>query len=276
MVRIIDPEQFEPPVYDAYLVCEVSQSTLGKVQEDWRLGAIDRPNDPRYHPPHNRLNIIDRKDLYGLSPQAIRTRLEEEAEEGEEDDDEGGVKPFIIIDEETDKTRSVWYIDRWLDEEELEDAKRDGDEKVLWRLRSATWELPLSIVNYEIANMDIQEDLENSSPGVFEGEDHLYDQHAPQQPQIIQGEDYFRREEPDAATVIAESGEWEETRNPDDMNVVPKPKRMVRLKADLAREHGLQYHWDWAYDDDEQEDDVPKGGCKFKAKWDMTLRPTVW
>ncbi|KAL9084824.1 MAG: hypothetical protein Q9165_007892 [Trypethelium subeluteriae] len=274
MVRILDPRQFEPPVYDAYLVCEVPQSTLVQVQEDWRLGAIDRPNDPRYHIPYNRLNIIDRKDLYGLSPQAIRTHLEDEAKEGE-DDEKGGIKPFVIIDEATDKSRSVWYIDRWLDKEELENAKREGDEKVLWRLRSATWELPLSIVNYEIANMDIQEDLSNSNPGVYEGEDDLYDQHAPQQPQIIQGEDYFRNEKPDAAIVIAEPGEWEETRNPDDMNVQPKPDRMVRLKADLAREYGLQHDWSWAYDK-EQDDDVPKGGCKLKAKWDMTLRPTIW
>ena len=37
----------------------------------------------------------------------------------------------MIIDDETDTTKSVWYIDQWLDEEELEQAKRDGDEKVL-------------------------------------------------------------------------------------------------------------------------------------------------
>ena len=145
MVQVLDPRWFEPSVYNAYLVCEIPQSTLDKVQEDWHLGAFDRPNDLRYNMPHNRLNIIDRKDFYGLSPQAVRTRLEEEAteagkNEGNRDDGEEGVKPFILIDEETGETRSVWYIDHWLDEEELEQAKRDDDEKVLWRLRVATWE----------------------------------------------------------------------------------------------------------------------------------------
>lgn len=145
MVRILDPTWHEPPVYNAYLGCEVPQATLNKVQEDWRLGALDRPNDPRYNIPHNRLRIINRKDFHGLSPQAIRTRLETETEREKGDDknegyDEEGIKPFVIIDEETEKTRSVWYIDHWLYEEELAQAKRDGDEKVLWKLRSATWE----------------------------------------------------------------------------------------------------------------------------------------
>ncbi|KAI9696176.1 MAG: hypothetical protein M1820_008244 [Bogoriella megaspora] len=242
MVRILTPKFHEPPIYNAYLHCELSQPVLDKVQKDWRLGAIDRSNDSRYNMPWSRLDIVDRKDLYGLSPQEIRTRLEQEAKaDRDHDDDNGGeylVNPFILIDAETESTRSVWYIDQWLDEEELEQAKRDSDEKVLWKSRNMTWDLPLSIVNYEIANMDITEDLENSNPQVFEGDDHLYNQHAPQQPQAIQTEDYFRNEAPQPAVVLADPGEWEETRNPDDMNVMPKPERMVRLKQDVAHEQG--------------------------------------
>lgn len=133
--------------------------------------------------------------------------------------------------------------------------------------------------------MSVQENLESFNPDVFEGDDRLYNQHAPQKPQIIQREDNLKKKPPRAAIVIAESGEWEETRNPEDMNVIPNPEKMVRLKPDVAREHGLQCEWNFAYDHDgqisaklerEKDHDVPKGGCKLYAEWDMTLRPTVW
>ena len=145
--------------------------------------------------------------------------------------------------------------------------------------------LPQAIVNYEIGNITIQEDLECSNSDVFEGENSLYNQHAPQKPQLIQGEDYFKNKAPEAAKVIAGPGEWEETRDPNDMNVLPREGKMVRLKADVAREHGLQSRWDYELDDEgrinfhakrQRKHDVPEGGCKLQAMWDMTLRPPVW
>ena len=120
---------------------------------------------------------------------------------------------------------------------------------------------------------------------ISEGDEYLYDQHAPQQPEITMGEEYFKKEPPNRAVVVAGSGEFEETRNPEDMNCWPKPERMLRLRADLAKEHGFKYEWSFELNDEgsitsdgpiPRAQDVQEGGCKFEGIWDMTLRPPVW
>ncbi|KAF2840865.1 hypothetical protein M501DRAFT_1001929 [Patellaria atrata CBS 101060] len=284
----IESQSYGVNTYHAYLLCPLDEHVLDQVRADWRLGAVDRPNDERYTSPSSKLVIHDRPEFYGKSPQEIRTQLEVEAlfEKMKEDccPTSFPTDSFVLLDEDTGPTESIWYIGSWLDEDELEGGPdyfwdgvvREGEERVLWRLRAKTWELPLIIINYEISNMAIQEDILNASPNVFR-EDRKYDQKAPQNPVEITGRKHFERERPRISpTVIAEAGEWEETDSEEVRTrfYISSTSRAVRLKRDLSAKLGLQEGWVSA--ENGRQEGLPEGAIRFHAPLDLEAKPIKW
>ena len=78
----------------------ISTPTINQAIADFKLGAFDAYN------PIVKLSLNQTRFL-GSTPEQVRDRL----------DAEGTREAFVLLDAETEESRSLWWVNRYLDEE---------------------------------------------------------------------------------------------------------------------------------------------------------------
>ncbi|TRX90385.1 hypothetical protein FHL15_008750 [Xylaria flabelliformis] len=144
------------------------------------------------------------------------------------EDEAGREAPFVVVDERGAGGRdgAVWYVEHFATEDEVEDGEA-ASTSVVWRIPVKTDCLALMWVNYDIANMSLQEDLCNL--GVELPVDANYE--------VLEvdncgGLDMESERKTKRAVVVAEPGEFVERTDEAPTNThrpVP-PRRVGRLK----------------------------------------------
>ncbi|KAI6088290.1 hypothetical protein F4821DRAFT_234185 [Hypoxylon rubiginosum] len=211
------------PRFNAYLLSDITDDALAALKRSFELGTCA--------PFNTRMELVLRlapTDYLGKPHAYIRIK---ENEAGRPD-------PFVLIDERAIREGAVWYVDRFADQEEVDDEIAVST-AVLWEILVKTECLPITWVNYDIANMSIQEDLdscgvESPVPENFE------------QPEVWAsgGLDMEREYRSQVAWITAEPGEFEESTDEAlRANFMPKPDRVARLREGLAEEVGLVNGW---------------------------------
>lgn len=293
MVHILgltEPRQ----VLHAYLTANLSDAELDQVHNDFELGSnakIDPTMELFIHnvPEYHQMTHADIRRA--LDTQDRTEEGEEEGDEGEEEEDADDEEteteleetkdrpgewedvpepePFLIIDANTPKSRALWYVDRFADEEEVEDGVASSTD-VLWELLVETKYAPERKANYEIGNGSIQEDLEIC--------DVLVPFDPSKRPQTKPFNFDPETVEPcQTVYLVAEPAEFEESmdqRHTDEILILGRtsahPQRVVRLKEDVAREHGIIPGWSSPSEHQDNEGKkFPKGSVTFAQSWDM-------
>jgi hypothetical protein len=217
----------EPPLevtcLTAYLVAPLTDDELANVKAEFEFGACSKFN------PLLELKIIRPPDNYiGGSHQYIRAK---ENEAGRED-------AFVVVDENASKRHAVWYVDGFADEEMVENGTAEST-KVVMKILIKTECLALTQINYEIANVGIEEDLENC--GV-----ELPLKNGFEQPEVSDcgGLDIGEQRSYQDVAVTATLGEFEETWDRALLeNFSPQPDKLAKLKEEVARAAGLLASW---------------------------------
>ncbi|OBS27873.1 hypothetical protein FPOA_01815 [Fusarium poae] len=207
----------------AYLVTELTDIELKVIKSAFELGACSKFS------PLLELKIVRApEDYWGKSHQYIR------AKENEAGRDEA----FAVIDDEAKKRGGIWYIDQFADEDQVEDGEAESTD-VVFKILIQTEALALTQVNYSIANMSIGEDLDNCGVNTLLTNDF-------HQPDLCDcgGFDWVDQQKYQNAWVTAEPGEYEESTD-DELrnNFMPRPRKVARLKEDVARSVGLVSSW---------------------------------
>jgi hypothetical protein len=207
----------------AYLVAPLTDNELAKVKTEFELGACSRFN------PLLELKIVRPTGYYlSKSHQYIRTQ----------EDEAGRENPFIIIDDDAVKRHAVWYVDAFADAESVENGEAESTEVVM-KILVKTECLALTQINYEIANIDIDEDLDNCGVDRPLKNDFW-------QPEVSDcgGMDMEDQQRYQDVEVTAEPGEFEETRDNVLLeNFSPQPEKLGKLKYEVARTAGLLAPW---------------------------------
>ena len=95
-----------PNTLSGFVQADVPDETIDQVVADFKRGAFDDCN------PTVRLSL-NRQRFQGKSAELIRDALNVEGDQA----------PFLLIDKSTTNSRSVWWIDQWLDEKMNESEK---------------------------------------------------------------------------------------------------------------------------------------------------------
>ncbi|KAM0426839.1 hypothetical protein ACHAQK_012275 [Fusarium lateritium] len=207
----------------AYLVTELTDNELKAFKSAFELGACSRFS------PILQLKILRApEDYWGQPHQYIRSQEDEAGREG----------PFGLIDDEAKARSSMWYIDRFFDEDEVEDGEAESTDVVL-KILIKTEAFALAHVNYDIANSSITEDLDNCSVEMPITNDF-------NQPELFDcgGIDFEDQQWHQDTWATAEPGEFEESTDPKLRdNFMPRPEKVARLKEDIAQGVGLVSRW---------------------------------
>ncbi|RWA07443.1 hypothetical protein EKO27_g7662 [Xylaria grammica] len=244
------------PRLNAYLLPSFPEDQLEPLKRAFELGTC-APFDPM-------LELVIKRapgDWEGKKHEYMR-KAEDEA---------GRKEPFVVVDERGAGGRDsvVWYVERFADEDEIDEGIAESTD-VAWKIPVKTECLALMFVNYDIANMSLQEDLGNLdvdfpvSPGyeVAEADD-------------CGGLDMLAERASKAAYLVAEPGEFElsEDESLRD-NFRPVPDRVARLHEDVARAAGLISSWmipgkARAVElPDGTKKEFPEGSISLQAKYD--------
>lgn len=214
---------FDTPRLNAYLLTDLSDDELKSFKKTFELGT--------YAPFNPILELVIKKppeDYLNQSHAYIRTK-ETEA---------GRMDPFVLIDERAVKDGATWYVDRFADEDEVDEEQAEST-SVLWQILVKTECLPITYVNYSIANITIEEDLDGCGVD-FPVKENF------EQPEICDagGLDIAQDRRTQDAWVTAEPGEFEVSTDEElRKNYAPMPDRVGRLKENVAKEAGLQNRW---------------------------------
>ena len=147
-VMVYNPDiDQETNLIHAILTADLTPPQLAAVHERFGLGAmLDSPY------PRHQLYITDKRSWSSLSHLEIWNKTPHH-------DDEPGYFPIIIVDAETPNDNAVWFIDRIADQFDI-DHKTAESLKTLFKIRMDLNNIILSYVNYEIANTDIREAMD--------------------------------------------------------------------------------------------------------------------
>jgi hypothetical protein len=207
----------------AYLVTHLTNNELKRFKSAFELGACSR------FCPILQLKIVRApKDYWGKTHQYIRAQ---EDKAGRED-------AFGLIDDEAKEKGAMWYIDRFFNEEEVAD-KIAVSTDVVMKILIKTEAFALAHANYDIANTSIFEDLINCGVDTPITNDF-------NQPELDDcgGMDFEDEQWDQAVWVTAEPGEFEESTDRKLLdNFMPRPKRVARLKEDIAQAAGFVSDW---------------------------------
>ncbi|KAI4645955.1 hypothetical protein J4E93_005534 [Alternaria ventricosa] len=238
MVFISPP--FDVTSLTAYLVATLNDNELAKVKTEFEHGACSR------FQPSLELKIIRPPDDYiGKSHQYMRAKENEAGRES----------PFVVIDEDAVKRSAVWYVYAFADDEMVEEGQAESTQVVV-KLLVKTECLALTYINYEIANIDIDEDLDNAEVERPLKNDFF-------QPLVSDcgGMDMREQQRDQDVEVTAEPDEFEETREKALLaNFSPQPDKLGKLKDEVARAAGLLAAWTFV--DEAQPVDMPDGSQK--------------
>lgn len=130
-----------PDILLGFVISNISSSTINQAIADFKLGA--------YHEYDPLVELsLDQTRFVGSSPKQVRDQL----------DAEDVRESFILLDDETTLSRSVWWVGRYLDEEmegpdavhwrEMRVVNASKDERILMRARFATIEWVISLPSY--------------------------------------------------------------------------------------------------------------------------------
>ena len=185
------------------------------------------------------LTIYDRPDFQQLTNLEIRQRLDEE-----------GVKDaFALINEQTASSHAVWWVteteesnywtQQYTEVVKVPPISYPDEPFVLWQVHLLTQDLPLSWVNWDIANTDITDEISNTFP---------YDPHDPQEPPFTLDVNFTEKVAADMflpdAYVEATFDEIIWTDDPEPRKrFLPQPPSVVRLTEAAAQEAGLISRW---------------------------------
>ncbi|KAI2603740.1 hypothetical protein GGR54DRAFT_455991 [Hypoxylon sp. NC1633] len=211
------------PRLTAYLLTPLSDAELQTFKSAFELGTF-APFSTRLE-----LEIRTAPEDYVGQPHAYIRAKESEA---------GRTGPFVLVDEHVVRDGAVWYVDRFAEQDEVDDGTA-ASTAVLWRILLRTECLPITWVNYDIANMTLQEDLDTCGVEYPVPEDFA-------QPQVwdVGGMDMAAERYAQDAWITAEPGEFEDSADEAlRKNFIPMPNRVARLKEGLAQEVGLVNRW---------------------------------
>ncbi|KAM0351693.1 hypothetical protein ACHAPU_002703 [Fusarium lateritium] len=224
-----------------YLVTTLTDNELQAFKSAFELGACCRFS------PLLELKIVRApKDYWGKPHQYIRSR---EIEAGREE-------TFGLIDDEAKERRAIWYIDGFYTEEEVEEGQAESIE-VVKKILIKTEAFALSHVNYVIANMSIDEDLDACGVEIPITNDF-------EQPELVDcgGLDFEEEQWHQDAWVTAEPDELEESTDAENLdNFSPRPDKVARLKEHVAQAVGLVSGWTFA----DEAKPIDLGGGKKKG-----------
>ncbi|KAF6831443.1 hypothetical protein CPLU01_06728 [Colletotrichum plurivorum] len=242
-----------PDRITAYMALDVSPEDLEGIKQAFELGACSRFS------PILEMVIKDEPSYHKMSHPDIR-RAEDEA---------GRAEPFVVIDQRAISDGAVWYVDAFATDDQVEDGAVEST-KVLLEILVKTECLALTYVNYDIANMDIVEDLGNCGAEIPLSEG--YEQETISD---CGGLDMKDQERHQAVWVTAEPGEFEESTDPDKCGrFMPRPEKVARLLKKVAEENGIIA--DWTIPSpvktrklrDGTEKTFPDGSVVLQHKWD--------
>ncbi|KAI0009624.1 hypothetical protein F4779DRAFT_581379 [Xylariaceae sp. FL0662B] len=217
------PPNVNIPRLNAYLLKSLSDDELNAFKSAFELGTC-APFNPL-------LELVIQKppeDYLNQSHSYIRTK-ENEA---------GRTDPFVLIDERVVLDGAVWYVDCFADDQEVDDGEAKST-SVLWQILLKTECLPITWVNYDIANMSIQEDLDNCGVEFPVGENFV-------QPEIWDsgGLDMDEQRHCQDTWITAGPDEIEESTDEDLLkDYLPRPEKVARLREGLADDVGLINRW---------------------------------
>ncbi|GKU12014.1 hypothetical protein FLAG1_11524 [Fusarium langsethiae] len=234
----------------AYLVAPLTDDELAKVKAAFEIGACSRFN------PILELKIVRAPDDYvGKSHQYMRAR----------EDEAGRDEGFVVIDENAIKRHAVWYVDSFADEDAVENGEAESTDVVM-KILVKTECLALTYINYEVGNIGIGEDLENAGVEGRVKNDFV-------QPEVSDcgGMDMKEQQRDQAVEVTVEPGDFEETRDKDILKrFSPQPKKLAKVKDDVARATGILPSWTWIQKPEPVE--MPDGSEKTFPKGSVTLQ----
>ncbi|KAJ4147051.1 hypothetical protein LMH87_001604 [Akanthomyces muscarius] len=238
----------------AYLVAPLTDKELADVKAEFEVGACSR------FCPLLELKIIHPPaDYIGKSHQYMRAK---ENEAGQED-------AFVVIDEDAVKRHAVWYVDSFADEDGVEAGEAESTDVVM-KILVKTECLALTQINYEIANIGIDEDLANA--GV---EGPLKNDFVQLEVSDCGGMDMKEQQRFQDVEVTAEPGEFEETRDRAQLKKFsPRPDKVGKLKDEVAQAAGLLASWTWITEaepvelPDGSQKTFPKGSVVLQQKYD--------
>lgn len=232
----------------AILTADLTPTQLSTVHAKFGSGAMMHSPYPRWQ-----LFITDKRSWSSLSHIEMWHKTPH-------NDNEPGYFPLIIIDAETPNDNAVWFIDRIATQWDLDNGQAESL-KSLFKVRMELGSIPISYVNYEIANTDIREamdavDVPYPTPEKFTQEK-LYSL----------GFDYIEDRYLDPTWVTAEPDDMEESRDlKDRSNFMPQPDVVYRLKEDVARTNGLKSMW--TVGSDKKDDRFPEGSKILQLNYD--------
>lgn len=221
---VIIPRNVNVPVLQAFLLTDLSAEQLDKIHTDFERGS-----GAKFHNPTVNIFISSNPDYHGKSPAFIR----------HDQDSNGNEGPFLIIDSQTPETDSLLYVDTFASEDQVEDGEA-ASTAVLFTIRAKTLHIPLMWANFDCGNTDIAEALDGCSVEVPIQED--YEQRKVYETGVDVEEEIV---EISPTLVVAWPDEIEESRREEDRRKfgIDAPERVMRLKEDVAKKHGLVSEW---------------------------------
>ncbi|KAK1853350.1 hypothetical protein CCHR01_03977 [Colletotrichum chrysophilum] len=220
MVYISPPTNV--PKLNAYVTTSLPDDALAKLKKAFELGACSRFS------PVLEMVIKDDPSYHNKSHAEIR-RAEDAA---------GRTDGFVIIDSHAASDVAVWYVDSFATQDQV-DSDEAESVNVLVKILVKAECLPLTWVNYEIANIDIMEDLDNC--GVEMPLTGDYEQSTISN---CGGMDMEEQQSHQQLWFTAEPGEFEESTDPNHLdNFRPRPEKVAKLYENLAKEDGIVAHW---------------------------------
>jgi hypothetical protein len=230
----------------AILVAHLTSAQLDTVQEQFAIGAhLCSPN------PVHELFIQDRREWSSFSHADLKRACL-------------SAEPLIVVDARTPKDGSIWYIERFADDEDVENGEAENT-STLYKIRMNIPDVIISYTNYDIANTSIREDMDRvdipyPTPEQFDQEE-----------VFKSGFDYIKDRYLGPTWVIAAPDEIESSTDPDDLeNFAPKPDIVWRLKEEVAKQNGLESRW--TFGNETRDVNLPNGTKKTFPEGSMSLQ----
>ncbi|KAI1162526.1 hypothetical protein F5B18DRAFT_623303 [Nemania serpens] len=217
------PSNIKIPRLNAYLVVELDSDELQSLKRAFEFGTC-APFNPR-------LELVIKKapQDYIDKPFGYIRFKENEA---------GRTKPFVLIDTRLQEQGAVWYVANFASDEDVKDKMAEST-SVVWKIPLKTECLPITFVNYDIANKDIREDLGNLGVNFPVKEDYEVEVDCD-----CGGLDIGRERKSQQVWATAYPDEYEESTDEDlRRNYMPRPKKVARLKEGIADKAGVINRW---------------------------------
>jgi hypothetical protein len=141
---------------------------------------------------------------------------------------------LIVIDSRTPSDGGIWYIERFADEDDVENEQAENTNTLL-KIRMKIEDIVLQYANYTIANTDICEDLDTVDIDYPTPEN--FDQEMVFSTEFDFIEDWYLS----PTWVVTAQKEMETSADPEDLeNFSPRPSIVHMLKPEIAKRNSLK------------------------------------